>query len=143
MVKRASCGDINVREVDEYIGKLPWEQQELAGALRKLVLSASPRLEETIKWGKPWFCCGDDTVCYLAAQKDYINFGFARGAELADPDGLLEGSGKGMRHIKVKTMKDVRRRPLTALVKEAVKLCNAGKTVRRMPARTVSQPDED
>jgi hypothetical protein len=127
MVRRAVCGDINAREVDEYITGLPLEQQEVAGALRKLILGASPRVEETIKWGKPWFCYGEDAVCYIAAQKDYVNFGFARGAELSDPDELLEGTGKGMRHIKVKTMKDVRRKPLTALVKHALKLVSSDK----------------
>ncbi len=127
MNKRPYCGDINMREVDEYISKLPWQQQEIASAVRKLVLGASPRLEETVKWGKPWFCCSDETICYIAAQKDYVNFGFARGSELPDPEELLEGTGKGMRHIKLKTMKDVRRKPLTALVKEALKFSSDGR----------------
>jgi hypothetical protein len=136
MVKRPHCGDINALEVDEYIEKLPFEQQEIASALRKLVLGASPRLDETIKWGKPWFCCGEETVCFIAAQKDYVNFGFARGADLDDPDSVLEGTGKGMRHIKVKTMKDVRRKPLTGLVKEAVKLCAESKKPARRRMKT-------
>jgi hypothetical protein len=126
MIRRAQCGDINALEVMEYIEKLPIEQQEIATSLRKLVLDASPKIGETIKWGKPWFCCGEESICYIASQKDYVNFGFARGAELSDPEGLLEGTGKGMRHVKVKTPKDIRRKPLTAMVKEAMKLSDNG-----------------
>ena len=127
MIRRAQCGDINALEVMEYIEKLPLEQQEIAINLRKLVLDTSPRIGEAIKWGKPWFCLGDDGLCYIASQKDYVNFGFARGSELSDPEGLLEGTGKGMRHVKVRTSKDVRRKPLTTLVKEAMKLSANGK----------------
>jgi len=135
MVNRPYCGDINALEVDDYIGKLPLEQQMIADALRKLVQKASPRLDETIKWGKPWFCLGEETVCYLAAQKEYVNFGFARGSELSDPAELLEGTGKGMRHVKIRTVKDIPRTSLTALIKNAVKLAGAGK--RFVPARRV------
>jgi len=66
-------------------------------------------------------------VCYISAQSDYVNFRFARGTELSDPEGVLEGTGKGMRHVKVRTMKDIRRRLLTALIKDAVKLSTNGK----------------
>ena len=41
-------------------------------------------------------------VAYVNALTAHVNVGFFRGAELADPAGLLEGSGKSMRHVKLR-----------------------------------------
>ena len=38
---------------------------------------------------------------YIAAQRSYVNLGFYHGAMLPDPDGLLEGTGKRLRHVKI------------------------------------------
>ncbi len=51
-----------------------------------------------------------------------VDLGFYRGIELKDPKGLLEGSGKGMRHIKVRTLKEIDREYFTELVKQAASL---------------------
>src|SRR6185312_15678878 len=40
---------------------------------------------------------------YIAVQSSHINLGFYHGASLADPTGLLEGTGKELRHIKSTT----------------------------------------
>jgi hypothetical protein len=45
----------------------------------------------------------DDRILYIAAQKGYANLGFFYGTHLADPSHLLEGSGKRMRHVKIRT----------------------------------------
>jgi hypothetical protein len=45
-----------------------------------------------------------------------------RGAALPDPEGLLEGTGKSVRHVKVRTVADVKRPALKKLVVEAAKL---------------------
>jgi hypothetical protein len=39
---------------------------------------------------------------YANGFKAHVNVGFFRGAELADPGGLLEGTGKFMRHVKLR-----------------------------------------
>jgi hypothetical protein len=51
--------------------------------------------------GQPTACVGDAAFAYVAAFRDHVNVGFFRGAELADAAGLLEGTGKSMRHVKV------------------------------------------
>ena len=51
-----------------------------------------------------------------------MNLGFARGTSLSDPDGLLEGTGKRARHVKVRGLEAARAAPLQALVEAAVKL---------------------
>ena len=47
-----------------------------------------------------------DLVCALAPYPNYINLMFSRGASMPDPDGLLQGTGKKARHIRVEEMTD-------------------------------------
>ena len=50
----------------------------------------------------PTACVGDAAFAYVAAYRAHAAIGFFRGAFLPDPEGLLQGSGKKMRHIKLK-----------------------------------------
>jgi len=52
--------------------------------------------------GHPTACVGDAAFGYVNAFKDHVNVGFFRGAELPDASGLLEGTGKFMRHVKLR-----------------------------------------
>ena len=58
-------------------------------------------VQELLHDGHPTACVGDAAFAYVNAFKAHVNVGFFRGAELADPDGLLEGTGKFMRHVKL------------------------------------------
>lgn len=84
-------------------------------------MEADPELKESIKWGNPVYE-KEGLVCYLAATKSYVSLGFFNGASLSDPDQLIEGTGKKMRHVKVRNLDEVRSRHFTAWVKEAVAL---------------------
>ena len=57
--------------------------------------------------------------CYISAQKNDVNLGFYYGAELPDPDGLLQGTGKLLRHVKIREPKAIRGRALRQLLKLA------------------------
>lgn len=48
-----------------------------------------------------------DGYCYVMAQRSYVNLGFFRGVELPDPAGLLEGTGKLLRHVKLRSVEEV------------------------------------
>ena len=67
----------------------------------------------------PTACVGEAAFAYVNAFKAHVNVGFFRGAELADPDGLLEGTGKFMRHVKVRPEGNVDARALTKLIETA------------------------
>jgi hypothetical protein len=54
--------------------------------------------------------------------KEHVTFIFLRGAALADPDGLLEGTGKHVRHVNVRTAADVKKPGLKKLIVEAARL---------------------
>ena len=64
-------------------------------------------------------CVGDAPFGYVNVFRAHANVGFFHGAELLDPLGLLEGSGKRMRHVKVKPIADVNAGALDALIDAA------------------------
>lgn len=69
-------------------------------------------VRELVHDGCPVACVGDAPFGYVNVFRAHASVGFFYGAELPDPMGLLEGSGKRMRHVKVK--------PDTALDSEAL-----------------------
>jgi hypothetical protein len=54
--------------------------------------------------------------------KNHITFIFIRGTSLPDPKGLLEGTGKNIRHVKIKSPEDLSRPGLRELLKSAARL---------------------
>jgi hypothetical protein len=60
-------------------------------------------VRELLHDGCPVACVGDAPFGYVNAFKAHANVGFFHGAMLADPAGLLEGEGKRMRHVKLRS----------------------------------------
>ena len=61
-------------------------------------------------------------VCAIVIHKDHVNLQFARGTELEDREGILEGTGKKIRHVKINNTKEINSNILKNMVVEAVKL---------------------
>lgn len=59
-------------------------------------------VREIVHDGCPVACVGDAAFAYVNVFTAHVNVGFFRGAELADPRRLLVGTGKNMRHVKLK-----------------------------------------
>ncbi len=76
-------------------------------------------VRELLHDGHPTACVGDAAFGYVNAFKAHVNVGFFRGAELADPSGLLEGTGKFMRHVKLRPDRVVDANPLKELIETA------------------------
>jgi hypothetical protein len=76
-------------------------------------------VRELLHDGHPTACVGDAAFGYVDAFKAHVNVGFFRGAEIADPDGLLEGTGKLMRHVKLRPGHDLQVRAVTKLIETA------------------------
>lgn len=66
--------------------------------------------------GHPTACVADAAFAYVNAFTAHVNVGFFRGAELADPAQLLEGTGNYMRHVKLRPKSDIDARALIKLV---------------------------
>jgi len=75
-----------------------------------------PDVREVLHDGCPVACVGDAAFASVNAFKAYASVGFFQGAMLADPAELLEGSGKRMRHVKLRPGQDVNLTALDALI---------------------------
>jgi hypothetical protein len=85
------------------------------GRMRK----CGPDVRELIHDGCPVACVEDAPFAYVNAFKGHANVGFFHGAALPDPTGALEGSGKRMRHVKLRPNAEVDAAALGALIHAA------------------------
>src|SRR5687767_7807387 len=76
-------------------------------------------VRELLHDGHPTACVGDAAFVYVNAFTAHVNVGFFRGAEIADPQGLLEGAGKFMRHVKLRPDRHVDAAVLLKLIETA------------------------
>ena len=76
-------------------------------------------VRELLHDGHPTACVGDAAFGYVNAFTAHVNVGFFRGAELSDPNGLLEGTGRFMRHVKLRPEGEVDSTALMKLVERA------------------------
>jgi len=76
-------------------------------------------VRELLHDGHPTACIGDAAFGYVNVFKTHVNVGFFRGAEITDPEGLLEGTGRFMRHVKLRPGNDFNATALTKLIATA------------------------
>lgn len=119
---------------DLYLAGQTPKNQTLIRALRAFVKRTCPELVESVKWGNGCWLNGKVPAAYVYADADHVQFGFIRGAELADPKGLLQGSGAYVRHVKVRTPADVDPKAFGALLTEAAKYDTLPKPGRKKAA---------
>lgn len=116
--KYAKRSDLGA-SIDGYLAGLDGEPRAICTGLVTLIQKAAPAATSELKWGMPVFTIGGAMLCYFRVQKAYVRFGLAPGATLADPDGVLYGSGDG-KHLKLASMKDLdprRQKQVTGWVK--------------------------
>ncbi len=106
----------------EWFSSAPENQRPILEALRTLVLSAAPGIVEEIKWSRPCYSTPSGMFCYLHRTKNHVTIGFQQGASLTDAKGLLEGTGKEMRHMKIAEIGEIDRPAILQLVHQAIKL---------------------
>jgi len=76
-------------------------------------------VRELLHDGHPTACVGDAAFAYVNVFKNHVNVGFFRGAEIDDPEHLLEGTGRFMRHVKLRPERDVMATVLMKLIDAA------------------------
>ena len=108
--------------IDEYVESLTDWKKDVAEELREVISTASRELTEEVKWGFPCYTAGGRCICGFMAMKDSVNFVLYQGANLDDPSGLIEGTGKSMRHVKLRSVKDIRKPAFTKFIKESIRL---------------------
>lgn len=97
-------------------------QKKMISAIRKLVKKTAPTLVESVKWGNGVWLGEEWPVAFLHAKDDHLQFGFFSGSDLSDPKGLLKGSGKYIKHIKVYTLDDIDEAAFARFIRQATRL---------------------
>src|SRR6187549_2425676 len=92
---------------DDYMADQKPKNRTIIEALRDFVKRAAPGLTESVKWGNGCWVGKKRPVAYVYSATGYVQFGFFLGSGLKDPKGLLEGQGKYVRHIKVRSASQI------------------------------------
>ena len=107
--------------VESYVTQHRGWQRDVLSSLRSLIKNAVPDIEESIMWSQPVFS-SNGPVCFIKAYAESVHFGFWRGTELDDSEGLLTGDLTKMRHITIKSGKEIKNELFEAMVRQAAKL---------------------
>lgn len=111
-VRRDSAIDLWMQEHQDELGSIAHRWFEV-------MRTRGEDVRELLHDGHPTACVGDAAFGYVNAFRAHVNVGFFLGAELADRDGLLEGTGKFMRHVKLRPGHSVDAPALTRLIESA------------------------
>ena len=105
--------------IDVWMQEHSGELGTIAQRWFEVMRDCGDEVRELLHDGHPTACVADAAFAYVNAFKAHVNVGFFRGAEIADLEQLLEGSGKFMRHVKLKPGSQVDAAALTKLIETA------------------------
>ena len=88
--------------VDKWLTDIPVELRTIALKWFAVMRQCGGDVRELMHDGCPVACVGDAPFGYVNSFKNHVNVGVFHGAMLDDPAGLLEGSGRRMRHVKLR-----------------------------------------
>ncbi|MGH8105705.1 MAG: DUF1801 domain-containing protein [Arenimonas sp.] len=112
-------GAKRAQEIETWMHAREDKLAEIARHWFEVIRSCGDDVRELLHDGHPTACIEDAAFAYVNAFKAHVNVGFFRGAELPDPDGLLEGDGKFMRHVKLRPDQVVNDAALRTLINAA------------------------
>jgi hypothetical protein len=105
--------------IDLWMKQHTGELGEIARRWFGVMRNCGEDVREVLHDGHPTACVADAAFGYVNAFTAHVNVGFFRGAEMADPDGLLEGTGRFMRHVKLSPTRDLDDTALERLISSA------------------------
>ena len=105
--------------IDVWLNEQPPELGAIARTWFLRMRECGEDVRELMHDGCPVACVGDAPFDYVNVFRAHVNVGFFNGAELNDPTGSLEGSGRRMRHVKVRPGDDFNVAALSALIDAA------------------------
>ena len=95
-------------EIEELINEYSDKVAAIAHELRAFIVVTVPDAVETLHIGWKVISYGrKKKFCAIACHGQWVNLQFHNGAGLSDPDGLLEGMGRNMRHVKIRSKDDI------------------------------------
>lgn len=105
--------------VEAWMKARPPELGAIAQRWFEVMRQRGAEVRELLHDGHPTACIDDAGFAYVNVFTDHVNVGFFRGAEIPDPEHLLEGTGRLMRHVKLRPEREVEATALTKLIELA------------------------
>ena len=105
--------------VAAWMGAHAGELGDIARRWFDLMRGCGDDVNELLHDGHPTACAGDAAFGYVNAFTAHVNVGFFKGSELPDPAGLLLGTGRSMRHVKLRPGEPLDEMALQALIQAA------------------------
>jgi hypothetical protein len=105
--------------IEVWMHEQPEELAAIARQWFEVMRGCGDDVREVMHDDQPTACVGDAAFAYVDAFTAHVNVGFFRGAELVDAAGLLHGTGKFMRHVKLRPDRDVDAASLRELIETA------------------------
>jgi hypothetical protein len=105
--------------IDAWMKQHAGELGAIAHQWFEVMRKSGDEVLELLHDGCPVVCLGDAPFAYVNVFTSHVNVGFFQGASLPDPARLLQGSGRFMRHVKLKPGTPVNTAALTRLIDEA------------------------
>lgn len=102
------------------------EMRPVARRLREVIVDVDPNAVEVVRLGDRAATYGvgprkmKEGYAYIMPHENWVNLGFYQGATLADPAGIMEGTGKKLRHVKVRSVEEASRPEIRSLIEEAL-----------------------
>jgi hypothetical protein len=98
-------------DVARLLAEHPPEQRAIEQALRATIRSEFPGAVEQVDFGNKLIAFGrsmkvSGLLFAIIAHKSWVNLQVADGVDLPNPDGLIEGTGKRIRHVKIRSVAD-------------------------------------
>lgn len=111
---------------DDLLGISDPSQHATMKRLREIILEVDPAACEVVRLGDRAATYGigpkkmSEGYAYIMPFAAWVNLGFYKGTDLPDPEGLLEGTGNKLRHVKVRSLDAVERPSIRALLAAAL-----------------------
>lgn len=105
--------------VEAWLQRQPADLRAIAQRWFEVIRGCGDDVRELVHDGCPVACVADAAFAYVNAFTAHVNVGFYQGVDLADPHGLLQGTGKFMRHVKLQHDRRVDVAALTRLIEAA------------------------
>jgi len=105
--------------IDAWMKERASELGEIARQWFEVMRNCGDEVRELLHDGAPTACLGDAPFGYVNVFTSHVNVGFFHGAALPDPDRLLQGAGKFMRHVKLKPGTAINSAALSRLIAAA------------------------
>lgn len=107
------------KDIKTFINDLDIDKRAIINTIRDLILSKSNNVIEQFKWSRPVYSINKD-FCYLKATKKHVSIGFFDYEKIKTNTHLIEGTGKSMRHIKIKNIEEVLEYKLSEIIDEVL-----------------------